>query len=188
MIDKLILEIKKIGDFSDADIDLFSSYLKEAFIPKGEHFLKEGQVSRYLGYILSGLTMHYKMADGIEIPCDFIAEGQWVAYLKSFNSGLPADMAIKALEDTRLLTLSAADMQQLFQLEPKLMALKNFYTELSFISNTQHGADLAILDAAQRYFKFRTERPDLVNRVPQYAIAAYLGIKPQSLSRIRKKG
>jgi CRP-like cAMP-binding protein len=188
MTAELTAEIKRIGDFSDADIDLFFSFLKESFLPKGDYFLKEGQVSRYLAYTLSGLTMHFKTADGIEIPCDFTAEGQWLGYLKSFTSGLPADMAIKALEDTRLLMLSAADTGQLFHMQPKFMALRNHYTELSFISNAQHSADLAMLNATQRYSKFRSERPDLVNRVPQYAIAAYLGIKPQSLSRIRKGG
>jgi CRP-like cAMP-binding protein len=188
MTAKLTAEIKRIGDFSNADIDLFFSFLKESFLPRGDYFLQEGQVSRYLAYTLSGLTMHFKMADGVEIPCDFTAEGQWLGYLKSFASGRPADMAIKALEDTHLLKLSAADMQQLFHMQPKFMALKNYYTELSFISNTQHSADLAMLNATQRYSKFRSERPDLVNRVPQYAIAAYLGIKPQSLSRIRKEG
>jgi len=184
----LAAEIKKIGDFSDADIDLFFSFLKESFLPKGEYFLQEGQVSRYIAYTLSGLTMHFKSADGIEIPCDFTAEGQWLGYLKSFTSGLPADMAIKALEDTRLLKLSAGDMQHLLQAQPKFMALKSYYTELSFISNTQHSADLAMLNASQRYAKFRSEKPGLINRVPQYGIAAYLGIKPQSLSRIRKEG
>jgi CRP/FNR family transcriptional regulator, anaerobic regulatory protein len=184
----LAAEIRKIGDFSDADIDLFFSFLKESFLQKGDYFLQEGQVSRYLAYTLSGLTMHFITADGIEIPCDFTSEGQWLGYLKSFTSGLPADMAIKALEDTRLLKLSAGDMQLLFQVQPKFMALRSYYTELSLISNAQHSADLAMLNATQRYAKFRSERPDLINRVPQYAIAAYLGIKPQSLSRIRKEG
>jgi CRP-like cAMP-binding protein len=184
----LTAELKRIGDFSDADIDLFFSFLKESFLSKGDYFLQQGQVSRYLAYTLSGLTMHFKMGDGVEIPCDFTGEGQWLGYLKSFASGLPADMAIKALEDTQLLKLSANDMQLLFQVQPKFMALKNYYTELSFISNTQHSADLTMLSATQRYSKFRNERPDLINRVPQYAIAAYLGIKPQSLSRIRKEG
>ena len=63
----LTAEIKRIGDFSDADIDLFFSFLKESFLPKGDYFLQEGQVCRYLAYTLSGLTMHYKMADGVEI-------------------------------------------------------------------------------------------------------------------------
>ena len=187
MINKLISDIKKIDNFSDEEIDLFFGYLTEGFIAKGDHFLKIGEVSHYVAYITSGLAMHYKMYDGIEIPIDFTSQGEWLAYLKSFSGRTPADVAIKALEDTRVLKLSAIKMQELFQWQPKFMALKNFYTELSFMNNAQHTADLAMLDSKKRYYKFMQERPELLNRVPQYLIAAYLGIKPQSLSRLRNE-
>jgi CRP-like cAMP-binding protein len=187
-MDRLIREMKSIGSFSETDIELLVGSLEEAFVAKGDYFLKEGEVSHHIAYILSGLTMHYKSLDGVVIPCDFTTKGQWLGYLKSFTNGIPADMSIQALEDTRLLKLSGKAMQHLFQLQPQFMALKNFYTELSFVSNTQHSADLAMLTAKQRYYKFMQEKPDLINRVPQYYIAAYLGIKPQSLSRIRKEG
>jgi len=187
MINKLISDIKKIDNFSDEEIDQFFSYLTEGFIAKGDHFLKMGEVSHHVAFITSGLGMHYKIYDGIEIPIDFTPEGMWLAYLASFTNGTPADVAIKALEDTKILKLSAMKMQELFQWQPKFMALKNFYTELSFMSTAQHGADLAMLNGKQRYYKFIQEKPDLLNRVPQYYIAAYLGIKPQSLSRLRNE-
>jgi CRP-like cAMP-binding protein len=186
MLEKLIAEIKGIANFSKEDIELFLDSLEEVFLKKGDHFLQVGQISHHLAYIKSGLTMHYKIYDGLEIPCDFTPEYQWIAYLKSFATQTPADMAIKALEDTWLLRLSASNMQRLIEVQPGFMSLKNYYTELSFISNTQHGADLAMLNAKQRYYKFMQEKPDLIGRVPQYYIAAYLGIKPQSLSRLRK--
>jgi ribosomal protein L10 len=55
------------------------------------------------------------------------------------------------------------------------------------MSNAQHSADLAMLSGKERYYKFVKEKPHLINRIPQYYIASYLGIKPQSLSRIRKE-
>lgn len=67
-MEKLIAEMKSIADFSSTDIELFINSFEASFIPKGEYFLKEGQISRHLGYITSGLTMHYKLNDGIEIP------------------------------------------------------------------------------------------------------------------------
>jgi len=187
MNDKLLNEIKSIGKFSDKDIELFFSFLEESFIAKGDHFLNEGQVSHYLGYITSGLTMHYEVHDGIEIPRGFSAENQWLGALKNFGNSDPADSAIKALEDTWLLRISATNLQKAFELQPKLIALKDYYTELSFIRNMQHASNLAMFNAKQRYFKFIHERPGLINRVPQYYIAAYLGIKPQSLSRLRSE-
>jgi CRP-like cAMP-binding protein len=186
MYSRLNEEIKTIADFTDAEIELFNQSFELSEVRKGEYFLKEGQISRHLGYIISGLMMHYKLADGVEIPADFTTENNWVAYLKSFASGTPSDMNIKALEDTQLLLLSGQKMNELFEIQPRFMALRSYYTELSFTRNTEYARSLATLNARDRYYKFMKESPELINRVPQYLIAAYLGIKPQSLSRIRK--
>jgi CRP-like cAMP-binding protein len=177
-----------IDSFSSEDISLFMNSLERVVLEKGEHFLREGQVSHHLAYIESGLAMYYMLNDGVEVPCDFGQENQWLAHLKSFTNRAPSEMYIKMLEDTVLHRLSYQDMIKLFTIQPKFQGLKNYYTELSLIDLTQHGTDLAMLPAKERYYKFMKEKPSLVNRVPQYYIAAYLGIKPQSLSRIRKEG
>ncbi len=182
----LINTIKSIGGFSDTDIDFFLSKLEEFTIIKGDQFLQEGQICRYLGYIESGLLMYYRTYDGIEIPTDFGIENDWASHLNSFTNKTPSDLNIKALENTRLLKLSAENFEKIYSVQPKFILLKDYYTERSFVSHTRHTADLAMLNAKQRYYKFMQERPDLVNRIPQYYIAAYLGIKPQSLSRLRK--
>lgn len=117
MTDNLISEIKSIGNFSSEDIALFSNSFKETFISKGEHFLLEGEISKYLGYIKSGLVMHYKIINGIEIPADFTKEKEWVAYLKSFTNGSVSDMSIKALEDTHLLVLSSTAWRELLRIQ-----------------------------------------------------------------------
>ena len=130
--------------------------------------------------------MYYKIIDENIVPADFAQENEWAAYLKSFNTSAISDMNIKALEDSTILVLSKNKMMKLFEQEPKFMALKNYYVELSFMKNTEHTGNLAALNAKERYYKFMKNHPDLLNRVPQYHLAAYLGIKPQSLSRLRK--
>ncbi len=187
MLDFLISQIQLVDKFSNEDIDLIAGYLTEDSIAKNEHFLNFGEISRHVAFIGTGLAMHYRLYDGMETPIDFTPEGEWLAYLTSFSQGTPSDMGIKALEDMRILRLSATNMQLLFQAQPKFIALKSFYTEVSFMSNARHGADLAMLNGKERYDKFMLEKPGLINRIPQYHIAAYLGIKPQSLSRIRKQ-
>jgi CRP/FNR family transcriptional regulator, anaerobic regulatory protein len=187
VINQLISKIQLVDKFSNEDIDLFAGYLTEDSIAKNDHFLNFGEISRHVAFIGTGLAMHYRLYDGMEIPIDFTPEGEWLAYLTSFSQGTPSDMGIKALEDMSILRLSASNMQLLFQAQPKFIALKSFYTEVSFMSNARHSADLAMLNGKQRYYKFMKEKPHLINRIPQYYIAAYLGIKPQSLSRIRKE-
>lgn len=186
MMDALLDEIQNIVHFSSADLELFTSSFTETYIAKGEHFLLEGEISKRFGYIKSGLVMYYKIVDGIEIPADFAKENEWVAYLKSFNNGTASDMSIKALEDTHLLMLSNTVWNELLKMQPNFMALKSHYIELVFIRNTEHTANLVSLNAKERYYKFLKNHPDLVSRIPQYYIAAYLGIKPQSLSRLRR--
>jgi CRP/FNR family transcriptional regulator, anaerobic regulatory protein len=187
MTDRLIHEIQKIDAFSDEEIDILQGYLVNKLIRKGDHFLNMDQVSRHIAFIESGLMMHYSLHDGVEIPCNFSLEGDWMGSLKSFTSGLPTEVAIKALEDTWIREISAEHLQQLFLLSPRWLLFKNHLMQLVFFNITQHNSDLATLDAKERYYKFMREKPDLLNRVPQYYVAAYLGIKPQSLSRIRKE-
>jgi CRP-like cAMP-binding protein len=187
VLNQLIDKIQLVDKFSTEDIDLIAEYLKEESIAKNEHFLSIGEISRQVAFIGTGLAMHYRLYDGMEIPIDFTLESEWIAYLSSFSQGTASDVGIKALEDMRILTLSATNMQLLFQTQPKFIALKGFYTEAAFMSHALHSADLAMLTGKERYYKFMEEKPHLINRIPQYYIAAYLDIKPQSLSRIRKE-
>jgi hypothetical protein len=187
MTDRLIHELQKIDSFPDEEIDMLQTFLVNKFIRKGDHFLNLGQVSRYIAFIDSGLMMHYSLHDGVEIPCNFSLEGDWAGSLKSFSSGVLTEVAIKALEDTWIREISAEHIQHLLLLSPRWLLFKNHLVQTVFFNITQHNADLAMLDARARYYKFMAENPDLINRVPQYYIAAHLGIKPQSLSRIRKE-
>ena len=179
-------QIKIAGKLSDADFQLLKSRFELRTFKKGEHFLEIGKVNSSLGFIEKGLAMYYRIINDEEVPVDFAIEGNWASYLKSFNNQSPADLGIKMLEDSVLHCVSFSILQQLFVEYPKFMALKTYYVEQSMMDMAQHSADLATLDARGRYYKFMREKPQLINRVPQYYIAAYLGIKPQSLSRIRK--
>jgi CRP/FNR family transcriptional regulator, anaerobic regulatory protein len=182
----LIDSMKSIGNFSEEEISSFINKLEAVKLPKGENFLNEGKICRYLGYVETGLLMYYRTYGGIDIPTDFATEHDWASNLNSFSNKIPSDVSIKALEDCSILQLSAENFGKIFKDHPKFILLKDYYTQLSFTRHSRHTADLAMLTAKERYYKFVAEKPDLVNRVPQYYIAAYLGIKPQSLSRIRK--
>lgn len=188
MTDRLIQEIQKIYPFSQEEIDILQGCLVKRPISKGDHFLNPNQISRHVAFIDSGLMVHYSLHDGVEIPCNFSLEGDWMGSLKSFTSGSITEVAIKALEDSWIREISAEQMEKLFLSSPRWLLFKNHLIQEVFFNITRHNADLAMLDGKARYYKFMREKPGLVNRVPQYYIAAYLGIKPQSLSRIRKQG
>ncbi|MGC3948163.1 MAG: Crp/Fnr family transcriptional regulator [Chryseolinea sp.] len=181
----MLHNLKTAGNLSDEEFELLTSSLHPKKLAKGEHFLEIGHVNSSLGFIEQGLAMYYRIVRDEIIPVDFATEGNWVSYLKSFNDQVPADLGIKVLEDTTLHCISFSSLTTLLEKHPKFHALKTHYVERSMMDMAQHSADLATLDARERYYKFMHDKPSLINRVPQYYIAAYLGIKPQSLSRIR---
>ncbi len=187
MYNQLIAGLRMIDHFSDEDIELFTSRLEMITLAKGEHFLEEGQINGSIAFIEKGLAMHYQNINGEEVARDFTTENNWLAYLKSFSNQSVGDMGIKVLEDSSLICLSHTNLMELFVLQPKFVAVKNFYVEKSFVDIVQHNANLTSLDAKQRYYALMKEKPEIIHRVPQYYIASYLGIKPQSLSRIRKE-
>jgi CRP-like cAMP-binding protein len=178
--------MNKVG-MSDHDFDQLASRMQRQTFSKGDLFLEEGKICKSIAYVEHGLAMYYRTVDGEEIPVDFGIENDWITYLTSFNTQSVSDMNIRMLEDSTVYNLSFQDLSEIVTQNPKFMALKNHYVEQSFMEIARHGANLAMLDAKQRYYKFMKEKPHLLDRVPQYYIAAYLGIKPQSLSRIRKE-
>ena len=182
----MLEQIKIAGKLSDTEFDLLKSRFEQRTLKKGEHFLEIGKVNTSLGFIEKGLAMYYRVINDEEIPVDFAIEGNWASYLKSFNNQAPADLGIKMLEDSIVHCVTYASLEQLFAEHPRFIALKTYYVEQSMMDMAHHSTDLATLDARERYYKFMREKPQLISRVPQYYIAAYLGIKPQSLSRIRK--
>ena len=101
MNDKLFNEIKSLGKFTDEDIELFFSFLEESFIEKGDHFLNVGQISHYVAYITSGLTMHYEVHDGIEIPGDFQLRTNGWEPLKILGTQSPQIVLLKHLKILR---------------------------------------------------------------------------------------
>jgi len=186
-MDAIVNSLRAVGHFTEAEIDQFMARLVPVKLAKGEHFLEIGQISRNVAFIQRGLAMHYQLVNGEEMARDFTTENNWLTYLKSFTNQSVSDMGIKVLEDTEMVVLSFGALNELFALQPKFITVKNFYVERSFVDIVQHSANLAMLDAKARYYKLMTEKPEIISRVPQYYIASYLGIKPQSLSRIRKE-
>ncbi|WKN45764.1 Crp/Fnr family transcriptional regulator [Tunicatimonas pelagia] len=183
----LIRNVQQFEQFSSEELAAFSAIARSRQLAKGDFLLKEGQVSQEIAYVSRGLLMHYANNDGEPAPCDFAKEGEWVAHLKSFSSRQPSEMNIIALEDSLIYVFDRDGLQSLFRAHPRFMALQNYQVEQAFINTSQHANNLATLTAEQRYSQLIEQKPELVQRIPQYYLAAYLGIKPQSLSRIRKK-
>ena len=136
-------------------------------------------------YVEEGSFLYYQLIEGEEKVCDFAFEADWITQYKSLLGKIPSEISIRALEDARVLCLNMDDMAALSEELPTVNLIRSTLAEQYFTKSTQRAANLTNLDAKGRYQALLQEMPMIHQRVPQYYIASYLGIKPQSLSRIR---
>lgn len=187
MYDQILSKLSTFITLDKSEQDHFISKLQCRTLAKKEIILQEGQVCKHAFFINSGCLRYYYNVDGQENTAQFFFENGWYTDYESFLSGKPAKQNIEALEKSELLLLSAKDLQQLYVDVPKFEKFGRLMAESAFLGIRQRSEMLENQTAEQRYITLIKERPKVIERIPQHYIASYLGIKPPSLSRIRKR-
>ena len=155
---------------------------------KRQFILQEGDISRYETFIIKGITRTYETDEkGQEHIVQFGPEDWWIGDMYSFLSDTPSVYNIECLEDTEVLQITKANQEKLFNQVPKMERHFRILLQNAFIALTKRVASSLTKSAGERYEEFKTTYPHIDNRVPNHQIASYLGITPQSLSRIRGK-
>lgn len=160
-----------------------------AFRPRalrtGERLHVEGQVCEALAFVAQGLLVSRSAGSARETSCDLFAEGDFATDYVSFLTGAPSTVELAALEPCRLLTLSRPELERLYQAVPGVERLGRKIAERQFVATVHRAGSLLADPPAARYQALASRRPDLLQRVPQYLLARWLGVTPESLSRIR---
>jgi len=187
MIDTLLQTIEKAVLVSQDEKELIGRLFREKIYSKGDYFLKEDDVCRQVGFIISGVMRYYINNDGEEKTYGFAKEFDFVCNNESFIPQKPSRQIIQALEDCRLLVISYADLQIFYTTLKNGERYGRMVIEQVFVQTLQ-GLNSFYTDTPElRYEKLVKDYPDLLQRIPQYYIASFVGVKPQSLSRIRKR-
>lgn len=187
MNNKLINYFLKITNLTTDEINVLSESMIIKSLPKGHFLLKEGQYNNDTYFILEGLVRQYKLIDGNEITTNFFTEEQWIISLENFKVKTPSKYNLICVEDTSLVIGNEQKAQELFKQFPRFETISRQILETVFFEQ-QNLMNTYITDKPeQRYLKLLKSRPEIFQRVPQYDIATYIGVKPESLSRIRKK-
>lgn len=156
-------------------------------VPKKFKLVDEGEIAHELYFVVKGLLRLYYNKDGEEITGFIFRENLFASSYDSFLRQSPSIQTLETLEDSDLMVITKTDMEELYELVPKMNILTRKVAEQRFI-NSQMILSSFILDSPEeRYRKFELHNKDLLLRVPQHIIASYLGITPVSLSRIRKR-
>lgn len=187
MIEQLIHFIKKIVPLSPSEEELIAILFKEKKYRKGDFFLAEGEVCKHVGFLAKGLMRYYINDDGKEKTYGFSQENNFVSNYESFVPRMPLAQIIQALEDCELFVISYSGLQEFYKEIDGGERFGRLVIEQVFIQTLQERNSFYIDSPEFRYEKFIREHPDLKQRLSQYHIASYVGVKPQSLSRIRKR-
>ncbi len=184
---QILTHFNQITPFSKEEFDKLTSRSTFTIVKKGELIFKQGSIPHYGGYVIKGaLRYFYVNQDRKEITAGFQFEDSCFGDLRSIFFNEPVKISLQAIEETVIGRLDKRHYLQLFdECKPfakvMMISLENRYNELM-------GETLERLDqqAEERYLKMLESFPHILQRVSQRYIASYLGIKPQSLSRIRK--
>lgn len=188
MFDQLRLHINSVVEMSDEDFNRGTKYLIPKKLRKRQYLLQAGDVCPWVVFISKGCLRQYSLDDlGIERVIRFAIESWWITDLESFRSRVPATSDIDALEDSELLLLSNESLEILSNATP---SWERYYRRI--LEKENEAARMRISDfvgasSEERYTNFLKSYPDLLQRIPLHQIASYLGMTPQSLSRIRKQ-
>ena len=183
----LIERIKQIIQVSESEEQILQNLFVEKQLLKGEHFLIENQICRYLGLIHKGVVRYYVNADGEDKTYYFGMEGDFVCDYESFLPQKPSNKNIQVLEESSLYTLSHQGLQHIYDHLKEGDRFGRLGIEQVFVNILQQLTSFYNDPPELRYEHFLKNYPDISQRIPQYYIASYVGVKPQSLSRIRKR-
>lgn len=187
MKEKLISSIQSIIDLTPNEVDCINELFKEKQIKKGDFFLADGQVCKQVGFIIKGLIRYYINHNGEDKTYAFGQENNFVCNYESFLPQTPSTKIIQALEDCEMLVISFADLQIFYKSIAQGERFGRLVIGQVFIELLQDLSSFYTDTPEYRYETFLKKHPDLQQRISQYHIASYVGVKPQSLSRIRKR-
>jgi CRP-like cAMP-binding protein len=183
----LLDAIRRYIPLSESDEKVIARLFHQKSVRKGDHLLEAGNVCRYVILIEKGLVRYYLNQDGEEKTNYFNKEGEFVCDYMSFLPKAPSMVNIQALEDTVYWVISHHDLQEFYKEVTHGERFGRLGIEEVFVQVSGQMGSLYTDPPEVRYTKFIESYPDLVQRVPQYYIASYVGVKPQSLSRIRRR-
>ncbi|WP_163401068.1 Crp/Fnr family transcriptional regulator [Flavobacterium fluviatile] len=170
-------ELKELANISEHRI-----------IHKGNYFISEGQIPRKMAFVIKGLFRYvYTHENGNEFTKNIISEKNFISSYSAMIYNTASYFSVEALEDAEIFEINYTDWLNIKERNPFWNAFLVHILEKAFCTKEKRERELLLLDAEKRYEIFVAEFPNIENRVSQQIIASYLGIQPESLSRLKRK-
>jgi CRP-like cAMP-binding protein len=184
----LYKSIQSKANISVQDFEIVEAALTPIFLRKKKIWLNEGEVCRQVAFVNSGCLRSYSVdTNGSEHVVQLAMPNHWVADLYSFLNQTPSTLYIEAIRDSDVLLLPHAKMEELYKQVPCLERYFRILFQNAYLSTQQRLNSTLSVSAEERYKNLIAVHPEILQKIPLGYIASYLGITPESLSRIRKK-
>lgn len=187
MFDFLVSRIKDYIPLSNEDIQLLETLFVKEIFAKNEKLLQEGNICRKLFFVAKGIVRFSQLSEGEERTFVFRAEGAFCNDLDSFLNQNPAKSSITAIERCTIFSISYENLQVFYNACRFGDRFGRLAIEQIFVMVVNHLTTFYSESPEQRYKRFASNHKHLLQRIPQYLIASYVGVTPQALCRIKKK-
>ncbi|MBI4418806.1 MAG: Crp/Fnr family transcriptional regulator [Ignavibacteriales bacterium] len=188
MFDLLRAHIERRVSLTEEGFRRCTSYFTHKRIRKRQFLLQEGEICRHIAFVTAGCLRAYTVDHkGGEHVIQFAVADWWISDLSSYLTGAPATYTIDALQDSEVLLLERTARDTLLETVPAMERFFRLLQEANYIATHRRLSDSLSASAEERYVTFLKTYPNLAEQISQGHIASYLGITPQSLSRIRRE-
>ncbi|RNL50304.1 Crp/Fnr family transcriptional regulator [Pedobacter jejuensis] len=178
--------LKKVS-LSEAEKTTIKAFFISKKLSKKQHLLHQGYVCKYMSFVEKGLLRSYHLDEnGIQHVTMFAWEGWWTSDIQSFLTGEAATQSIDAIEDSELLMISQADFEAMTLEVPIMDRYFRILFQNSIVTKERRLVSSNTFTAEEKYLQLAESNPEIIQRLPQNLIASYLGLAPETLSRVRK--
>jgi len=185
--DTLRAYLARLATITDDEFAFMATVFVPKAVPAREFLQRAGEVATHAAFVASGCLRSYVIdGKGKEHIVQFAPEKWWLADAASLTSGTPSQYFIDAVEDSELLLIDARSHEQVIERVPGYVAGMRAGLQRHAAAKDQRIVNTLTTTAAERYQEFVRTYPSIVQRVPQWMVASYLGISPETLSRVRK--
>lgn len=187
MYDKLKKYCKQTVPLSDTELGLIDTYFEIKTLKKKEFLFQDNTICNFIAFIADGSIRHFHIKDGVEKTCEISFDYSWVTDFQSFTYDTLGKMNLQAMEATTVFIIRKQNLQSLYKECSKYETFGRLMAEQVAQRATEIAMSLSSDKPEERFQKLIKNQPDLFQRIPQKYIANFLGISPESLSRIRNR-
>ncbi|WP_128544122.1 Crp/Fnr family transcriptional regulator [Larkinella soli] len=188
MFDALRRYLERSITLSDEEFDILKTAFMPRHYPKGSFLQRAGDIARYGGFVAKGCMRSYTVDDkGKEHIVQFAPENWWISDLNNSLIGEPTGYFIDAIEDSDLLVCDLPSFEKALTALPTFAEHYRLGMQKHMVAKNRRISAFLSATAEERYLDFLKTYPSIARRVPQHMLASYLGITPETLSRVRKQ-